>query len=147
MAAIPPLERKYIKNKISLLNAAVQIAENDESRREEILTYIKSADRDTELQLDGMDIPSGLTWFNSSPLSLKTDLRGKLIVLDFFTYCCINCMHILPDLAELEESHSIEDGLVIIGVHSAKFLNEKLSENISNAIRRYDIHHPCGKRQ
>lgn len=141
MAAIPPLETKYFKNKVSLLNAAVQIAEDDETKREEVLTYIKSADKDAELQLD-IDFPPGLSWFNSNPLSLKTDLRGKLIVLDFFTYCCINCMHILPDLAELEQLHSVEDGLVIVGVHSAKFLNEKLSENISNAIRRYDIHHP-----
>ena len=141
MAAIPPLETKRFKNKVSQLNAALEIADSDESKRQEVLRHIKSAEDDAELCLD-VDFPPGLTWFNSDPLSLRTDLKGKLVVLDFFTYCCINCMHILPDLAELEHQHSVEDGLVIVGVHSAKFLNEKLPENISNAIRRYDIRHP-----
>lgn len=86
---------------------------------------------------------SDLDWINvSEPLSLKTSLRGKVVVLDFFTYCCINCMHILPDLKRLEQVFSIEDGLVVIGVHSAKFDNEKDSENIISAVQRYDITHP-----
>lgn len=84
-----------------------------------------------------------LDWFNvSDPLTVKGSLRGKIIVLDFFTYCCINCMHILPDLKRLENTFSIEDGLVVIGVHSAKFDNEKETANISAAVQRYDITHP-----
>ncbi|XP_055031973.2 NHL repeat-containing protein 2 isoform X2 [Misgurnus anguillicaudatus] len=63
-------------------------------------------------------------------------------MLDFFTYCCINCMHILPDLHQLEQSYSVEDGLVVIGVHSAKFPNEKVLENVRSAVLRYDITHP-----
>ena len=135
------LEKKYVKNKISLLNAAIQVADNEVARREEVLSHIKSVENDPEFRLD-VEFPAGLTWFNSPPLAFSEDLRGKLVVLDFFTYCCINCMHILPDLTELERAHSVEDGLVIVGVHSAKFLNEKIPENIENAIRRYDIHHP-----
>lgn len=85
----------------------------------------------------------GLDWFNvTEPLVLKRDLKGKIVVLDFFTYCCINCMHILPDLKKLEERYTIEDGLVVIGVHSAKFDNEKDSANILSAIQRYNISHP-----
>lgn len=84
-----------------------------------------------------------LDWFNvSEHLSLKRDLNGKVVVLDFFTYCCINCMHILPDLKKIEERYSIENGLVVIGVHSAKFDNEKDSSNIQSAIQRYNITHP-----
>jgi thiol-disulfide isomerase/thioredoxin len=49
----------------------------------------------------------------SRPLSLSKDLRGKVIVLDFFTYCCINCMHILPQLKQLEEQFSVQDGLIV----------------------------------
>ncbi|XP_046850030.1 NHL repeat-containing protein 2-like [Xenia sp. Carnegie-2017] len=75
-------------------------------------------------------------------LSIKGNLRGKICVLDFFTYCCINCLHVLPDLHQLESNYSIEDGLVVVGVHSAKFENEKVSTNILNAILRYDITHP-----
>ena len=84
-----------------------------------------------------------LEWLNCpEPLSFSKQLNGKLCVLDFFTYCCINCMHILPDLEAVEEQFSIEDGVVILGVHSAKFENEKSSANILSAVLRYDIRHP-----
>ena len=82
----------------------------------------------------------GLEWLNvSSPLSFQTNLKDKIVVLDFFTYCCINCMHILPDLERLETKYRDTDGVVVVGVHSAKFENEKLSENIRNSILRYSI--------
>lgn len=61
-------------------------------------------------------------------------------MLDFWTYCCINCMHILPELAKLEAAFPNE--IVVIGVHSAKFDEEKLDENIREAILRYRIKHP-----
>ncbi len=82
----------------------------------------------------------GTEWLNcSGPISLK-DVRGKIVLLDFWTYCCINCMHVLPDLKFLEQKYPNE--LVVIGVHSAKFANEKESENIREAIVRYEIEHP-----
>lgn len=87
------------------------------------------------------DFPKGFTWLGiDHPLSLE-DLRGKLVLLDFWTYCCINCMHILPDLAYLEEKYAGKP-FVVIGVHSAKFENEQNPENIREAMRRYHIHHP-----
>ncbi len=86
------------------------------------------------------EFPEGLDWLNTStPLRLK-DFRGKFVLLDFWTFCCINCMHILPDLARLETKYSQE--LVVIGVHSAKFKNEKDTSQIRSAILRYGIHHP-----
>jgi thiol-disulfide isomerase/thioredoxin len=82
----------------------------------------------------------GTEWMNASgPISLK-DVRGKIVILDFWTYCCINCIHVLPDLKFLEEKYPNQ--LVVIGVHSAKFDNEKESENIREAIVRYEIAHP-----
>jgi thiol-disulfide isomerase/thioredoxin len=84
--------------------------------------------------------PSGLTWINTAgPLELS-DLRGKFVLVDFWTYCCINCMHILPELGKLE--HAYADELVVIGVHSAKFEAERDSKNIVEAVRRYNIQHP-----
>lgn len=84
---------------------------------------------------------NGAAWLNTDhPLKLA-DLRGKLVLLDFWTYCCINCMHILPDLKYLEEKYA-DAPLAVIGVHSAKFENEKDADNIRNAILRYDIKHP-----
>lgn len=85
-------------------------------------------------------LPEGLSWLNTSgPLELD-DLRGKFVLLDFWTYCCINCMHILPELEKLEEAYP--KNLVVIGVHSAKFDTEKDTRNISEAIVRYRIKHP-----
>jgi thiol-disulfide isomerase/thioredoxin len=86
------------------------------------------------------ELSGGVGWLNTaSPLRLK-DLRGKIVVLDFWTYCCINCLHTLPDLERLEKKYANQ--LVVIGVHSAKFDNEKESENIRKAILRYSISHP-----
>ena len=86
------------------------------------------------------ELEGGVEWLNvAGPISLK-DLRGKVVVLDFWTFCCINCMHVLPDLKFLEQKYGKE--LVVIGVHSAKFDNEKETGNIRKAILRYEIEHP-----
>ncbi len=85
---------------------------------------------------------AGLGWLNTDrPLRLDAELRGQVVVLDFWTYCCINCMHILPDLAFLEHKYA-KDPVVFIGVHSAKFTNEASPETIRAAIHRYEIAHP-----
>jgi thiol-disulfide isomerase/thioredoxin len=79
-------------------------------------------------------------WLNTDkPLSLA-GLKGKVVLLDFWTYGCINCIHIIPDLKKLEKKYPNE--LVVIGVHSAKFENEKDTENIRRIILRYEIEHP-----
>lgn len=86
------------------------------------------------------EFPPGLQWLNTDhPLSLR-QLRGKVVLLDFWTYCCINCVHVLPDLKRLE--HKYPDELVVIGVHSAKFSAEQDTDNIRSAILRYEIEHP-----
>jgi len=86
------------------------------------------------------ELEGGVEWLNAAgPISLR-DLRGKVVLLDFWTFCCINCMHVLPDLKFLEQKYAKE--LVVIGVHSAKFDNEKETGNIRKAILRYEIEHP-----
>ncbi|WP_250124448.1 thioredoxin-like domain-containing protein [Chroococcidiopsis sp. CCMEE 29] len=86
------------------------------------------------------ELPQNQTWLNTDhPLSIQ-QLKGRVIILDFWTYCCINCLHILPELKYLEQKY--KDSLTVIGVHSAKFDNEKETENIRQAILRYDIEHP-----
>ncbi|MEH2310541.1 MAG: thioredoxin-like domain-containing protein [Nostoc sp.] len=85
------------------------------------------------------ELPQNYSWLNTDkPLSIK-QLKGRVVILDFWTYCCINCLHILPNLKYLEQKY--KDSLTIIGVHSAKFDNEKETENIRQAILRYDIEH------
>jgi thiol-disulfide isomerase/thioredoxin len=86
------------------------------------------------------ELEGGVAWLNTAgPIRLK-DLRGKIVLIDFWTLCCINCIHTLPDLAKLEKKYANE--LVVIGVHSAKFENEKETESIRKAILRYEISHP-----
>lgn len=87
------------------------------------------------------ELVGGIAWLNTDkPFKIHEDLRGKFVLLDFWTFCCINCIHTLPDLARLEEKYAKQ--LVVIGVHSAKFENEKKTENIRKAILRYQIRHP-----
>lgn len=78
------------------------------------------------------------SWLNHIPLS-KIDLEGKIVLLDFFTYCCMNCLNILPDLKALEKE--FVDELLVIGVHSAKHVHEKEDEAIKDALSRYKIEH------
>jgi DNA-binding beta-propeller fold protein YncE/peroxiredoxin len=86
------------------------------------------------------EFPTGLQWLNTDrPLSLKA-LRGKVVLLDFWTYGCINCLHVLPDLRRLEATFA--DELVVIGVHSAKYDNEAVLANVRQAVQRYGITHP-----
>src|SRR5688572_22149815 len=86
------------------------------------------------------EITGGRGWLNTDkPLSIA-GLKGKVVLLDFWTYGCINCIHIIPDLKRLEEKYANQ--LVVIGVHSAKFANEKETENIRRIILRYEIEHP-----
>jgi DNA-binding beta-propeller fold protein YncE len=83
----------------------------------------------------------GSAWFNTrAPLTLA-GLRGKLILLDFWTYACINCLHVLEDLKYLERKYAGRP-FVVIGVHSPKFTNEDDPESVRQAILRYGITHP-----
>jgi thiol-disulfide isomerase/thioredoxin len=86
------------------------------------------------------ELDGGHGWLNTSGEITLKDLRGKVVLIDFWTYCCINCMHVLPDLHYLEQKYP--DELVVIGCHSAKFDNEKDTEAIRQAIVRYEIEHP-----
>jgi thiol-disulfide isomerase/thioredoxin/sugar lactone lactonase YvrE len=90
--------------------------------------------------INAPEFPAGFAWHNTAqPLSMRA-LKGKVVLLDFWTYGCINCVHILPDLKKLERKYANE--LVVIGVHSAKFANESDAANIRNALLRYNIEHP-----
>jgi len=87
------------------------------------------------------DFPEGFEWINTDePLSLSK-LKGSVVVLDFWTYCCINCMHTLPTLAQLEKKY-LGKPVVFIGVHSGKFFTEQEASNVKNAVARYEIEHP-----
>ena len=94
-----------------------------------------------EGEIAAPEIPPALDWFNvQRPLSLVSDLRGKIVILDFWTQGCINCLHVIPDLHRLEDEYP--DSLVVIGVHWAKFDHERTSPAIQQAVQRLGIRHP-----
>src|SRR2546426_178286 len=81
-------------------------------------------------------------WLNTDrPLTFAKELQGQVVLLDFWTYCCINCMHVLPDLAYLEDKYR-DRPFLVIGVHSAKFTNEGQRQTVRAAVGRYEIAHP-----
>uniref|UniRef100_A0A4W4EMU5 NHL repeat-containing protein 2 n=1 Tax=Electrophorus electricus TaxID=8005 RepID=A0A4W4EMU5_ELEEL len=123
------------------LDYALEDAATQEDKENIVRQYLRKLDEKEDLKIP--DFENGLEWLNTvGPLSLRKELLGKVVVLDFFTYCCINCMHILPDLHQLEQRYTFKDGLVVVGVHSAKFPNEKVLQNIRSAVLRYGITHP-----
>ncbi len=89
---------------------------------------------------DAPDFPAGLDWINVSEPLTMADLKGKIVILDFWTYGCINCIHVIPDLKRLEAEFG--NNLAVVGVHSAKFDNEGQTDNIRNIVQRYGVEHP-----
>lgn len=80
-------------------------------------------------------------WLNTGGTDLTlTDLRGRIVLLDFWTSCCVNCLHVLDELRELEEQH--RDTLVVVGVHSPKFAYEADHQAVADAVERYHVGHP-----
>lgn len=86
------------------------------------------------------EFPGGNTWFNvPEPLTID-GLRGKAVLLDFWTLGCINCQHVIPDLKRLEEEFG--DALVVVGVHSGKYGREHSDQSVRDAIRKFGVTHP-----
>jgi sugar lactone lactonase YvrE/thioredoxin-related protein len=84
--------------------------------------------------------PERAEWVNlDEPLTME-GLKGRYVLLDFWTYGCINCYHMIPNLNALHERY--DSRLIVVGVHSAKFTEEQDTRNIREAIERYDIRYP-----
>ncbi|MBX9396444.1 redoxin domain-containing protein [Streptomyces sp. TRM72054] len=80
-------------------------------------------------------------WINTGGEELGLGkLRGRIIIVDFWTFCCVNCLHVLDELRELEEKH--RDTVVVIGVHSPKFVHEADHAAVVDAVERYGVEHP-----
>jgi thiol-disulfide isomerase/thioredoxin len=83
---------------------------------------------------------AGRGWLNTAgPIRLR-DLRGRFVLLDFWTFCCINCLHVLDEMRPVEDKYA--DELVVVGVHSPKFVHEADPDALVAAVERYGVHHP-----
>jgi thiol-disulfide isomerase/thioredoxin len=82
-------------------------------------------------------------WFNSKPLSMA-DLRGKVVLVDFWTYGCVNCVNTLPHVTELYAKYR-DKGLVVVGVHTPEFPFERSASNVQAALKRHGITYPVAQ--
>jgi thiol-disulfide isomerase/thioredoxin len=82
-------------------------------------------------------------WLNSEPLTLQ-QLRGKVVLVDFWTYTCINCIRTLPYVKSWHEKYK-DKGLVVIGAHTPEFPYERSTENVMEALKRFDIKYPVAQ--
>jgi len=82
-------------------------------------------------------------WFNSAPLTLS-QLRGKVVLVDFWTYGCVNCVNTLPHVTELYAKYR-DRGLVVVGIHTPEFPFEKSASNVQAALKRHGITYPVAQ--
>ena len=82
-------------------------------------------------------------WLNSGPLNIA-DLRGKVVLVDFWTSGCINCIRTLPYVTKLYDTYSGR-GLIVVGIHSPEFPFERATSNVQTAIKRFGIKYPVGQ--
>ena len=82
-------------------------------------------------------------WFNSEPLTIG-DLRGKVVLVDFWTYGCYNCVNTLPHVTKLYETYK-DKGLVVVGIHTPEFPFERSPANVQAALKRHGIGYPVGQ--
>ena len=82
-------------------------------------------------------------WLNSAPLNI-TDLRGKVVLIDFWTYGCYNCVNTLPHVTRLYDTYK-DKGFVVVGVHTPEFPFEKSIGNLQAALKRYGIRYPVAQ--
>lgn len=87
------------------------------------------------------------TWLNtenSTPLTLHEDLKGKVVLIDFWTYSCINCIRTLPYLREWQEKYK-DAGFTVVGVHTPEFLFEHKTSNVEEALKKYQLSYPVAQ--
>jgi thiol-disulfide isomerase/thioredoxin len=82
-------------------------------------------------------------WFNSAPLKMA-DLRGKVVLVDFWTYGCVNCVNTLPHVTELYAKYK-DRGLVVVGIHTPEFPFERSASNVQAALKRHGILYPVAQ--
>ena len=76
-------------------------------------------------------------WINSAPLDIA-QLRGKVVLVEFWTYTCINCIHVIPHVKQWHQTYR-DQGLVVVGVHTPEYDEEKVDANVEAAVKRFGI--------
>jgi thiol-disulfide isomerase/thioredoxin len=104
----------------------------------EIAPFAIATTQDTAPNFAGIS-----NWFNSAPLNIA-DLRGKVVLVDFWTYGCVNCVNTLPRVTELYAKYK-DRGLVVVGIHTPEFPFERSAANVQAALKRHGITYPVAQ--
>lgn len=100
----------------------------------------RAQQNNNEVRIPAPALPEGLQWFNSKPLTMA-GLRGRVVLIDFWEYTCVNCIRTMPYLREWHEKYA-DKGLVIIGVHTPEFDFARAAENITRAAKEFKLTYP-----
>lgn len=133
-----------LQQSISSIVPTVLVEDNPLVKQElENLRAEKSTAGEVAIGNKAPEITGIVNWINSPPLSLM-DLKGKVVLIDFWTYSCINCLRTLPYITKWYDDYN-KDGLVVIGVHTPEFEFEKDPMNVSEAVSRLGVHYPVAQ--
>jgi cytochrome c biogenesis protein CcdA/thiol-disulfide isomerase/thioredoxin len=135
---------KKLQTRVPEYTRSLQGLEESAAAQGELEDLVGSPGLADEQQLDDFGIAPEFRaieeWINSEPLTMAA-LRGKVVVLDFWTYSCINCLRTLPHLTAWDDAYR-DDGLVIVGVHTPEFAFEREPDNVRRAVREHGIDYP-----
>ena len=120
------------------LLAATVPGMSGEAQRDPNTAFTVAAAQNTAPNFSGIS-----NWFNSAPLNIA-DLRGKVVLVDFWTYGCVNCVNTLPHVTELYAKYR-DRGLVVVGVHTPEFPFERSASNVQAALKRHGISYPVAQ--
>ncbi len=135
---------KKLQTRVPEYTRALQGLEESAAARGELDALVGGPGLAEEERLDDFGLAPEFqaieAWINSEPLTMAA-LRGKVVVLDFWTYSCINCLRTLPHVKAWDEAYR-DDGLVIVGVHTPEFAFEREAGNVRRAVRDHGIEYP-----
>jgi cytochrome c biogenesis protein CcdA/thiol-disulfide isomerase/thioredoxin len=135
---------KRLQTRVPEYTRALQALEESAAAEGELEELVGSPGLAEEARLDDFgpapEFQAIEGWINSGPLSMEA-LRGKVVVIDFWTYSCINCLRTLPHVRAWDEAYR-DDGLVIVGVHTPEFAFEREPDNVRRAVRDHGIEYP-----
>lgn len=140
------LDRKFqtiVLDKLPQYGAGLTKIEDNQAVKDQLekVREDKSGlDLSTNMAATAPDFIAGGVWFNSPPLTIKA-LQGKVVLIDFWTYTCINCIRTFPYLKSWYSKYE-KNGFVIVGVHTPEFAFEKDSNNVRDAISDFEIKYP-----
>jgi cytochrome c biogenesis protein CcdA/thiol-disulfide isomerase/thioredoxin len=146
---VTKVEEKLLPKKESMILPAVSPSEKQLNLNPKTMEMIKDympAKTIPELNVlndtQAPEIKGISQWFNSDPLTIA-GLKGKVVLVDFWTYSCINCQRTLPYVTKWYDTYK-DKGLIVLGIHAPEFQFEKVPANVQNAIKEAKVNYPVG---